>query len=104
MRTLRWRPSCSGVRRFSETDGHKKGRRHLDCPHGRSRKGSTGEARPVQNVKFTKCPVRVVLVENDDGSWTVAKTILDLLAILSPRKITTCMSTQRDLMKETRNI
>ena len=62
---------------LSESDGHKKGRRHLDCPHGRSRKGSTSEARPVQNVKFTKCPVRVVLVENDDGSWSVAKTILD---------------------------
>ena len=62
---------------LAETNGHSKGRRHLECPHGRCRKGSNNEARPVQKVKYTKCPMKIVVAENDDSTWSVRKVVLD---------------------------
>ena len=62
---------------LAETGGKKRGRRCLDCPHGRNRKGSDSEKRPKQNLKYTKCPVSIVINENDDGSWEVTKAILE---------------------------
>ena len=60
-----------------ETEGKRKGRRCLDCPHGRNRTGTTRDTRLKQGVKYTKCPVSIVLNENDDGSWEITKTILE---------------------------
>ena len=62
---------------LAETGGKKRGRRCLDCPHGRNRKGGAREVRLKQSLKYTKCPVSVVLNENDDGSWEITKTVLD---------------------------
>ena len=41
---------------LAETNGTRRGRRCLDCPHGRKKqisKNTKGE-RPVQNIKYTK--------------------------------------------------
>ena len=62
---------------LAETGGKRRGRRCLDCPHGRNRKGGARESRPKQALKFTKCPVSIVLNENDDGSWEISKTVLE---------------------------
>ena len=35
------------------------------------------ELRPNRSVKFTKCPVSIVINENDDGSWEVSKATLE---------------------------
>ena len=35
------------------------------------------EVRLQQSLKYTKCPVSVVLNENDDGFWEITKTVLD---------------------------
>ena len=61
---------------LAETEGKRRGRRCLDCPHGRNRKANR-ELRPNRAVKFTKCPVTVVVNENDDGTWVVSKTVLE---------------------------
>ena len=45
---------------LAETEGKRRGRRCLDCPHGRNRKANR-ELRPNRAVKFTKCPVTVVV-------------------------------------------
>ena len=60
---------------LAESGGKSRGRRCLDCPHGRSRKGKSKGERPNQSVKFTKCPFSIVIMENDDGTWEVSKTI-----------------------------
>ena len=41
---------------LAETEGKRRGRRCLDCPHGRNRKANR-ELRPKSSVKFTKCPL-----------------------------------------------
>ena len=62
---------------LAETGGKRRGRRCLDCPHGRNRKGGARDARPKQALKFTKCPVTIVVNENEDGSWEITKTVLE---------------------------
>ena len=62
---------------LAETEGNRRGRRCLGCPHSRNRKGKLNENRPKQNLKYTRCPVSVVINENDDGSWEVTKAILE---------------------------
>ena len=42
---------------LAETGGNRRGRRCLDCPNGRNRKGGLRDARPKQGLKYTKCPV-----------------------------------------------
>ena len=60
-----------------ESGGKTRGRRCLDCPHSRNRKKGENEARPKQTYKYTKCPVSIVIGENDDGSWVVTKALLE---------------------------
>ena len=62
---------------LAETGGKRRGRRCLDCPNGRNRKGGSKDASPKQGLKYTKCPVIIVLNEYDDGSWEITKTVLD---------------------------
>ena len=62
---------------LAESGGRTRGRRCLDCPHGRSRKGKAKEVRVTQSVKYTKCPAGIVITENDDGSWEITKAVLD---------------------------
>ena len=62
---------------LDETEGLKRGRRYLDCPHGRKRVAKTKGERKSQNVKFTKCPVSIVITENMDKTWTITKVILE---------------------------
>ena len=62
---------------LAESGGKSRGRRCLDCPHGRSRKGKTKGERPNQSVKFTKCPFSIVIMENDDGTWEITKAVLE---------------------------
>ena len=62
---------------LAETGGKRRGRRCLDCPHGRNRKTGVREVRLKQNLKYTKCPVSIVLNENDDGSWEITKAVLE---------------------------
>ena len=53
-----------------------KGRRCFQCPHGVQRKSKATAQRPSQRLKFTKCPVKVNLNEQDDGSWMVTSCVL----------------------------
>ena len=53
-----------------------RGRRTLDCPHGRERNCGNNEKRPQQNVEFSKCPVHININEAEDGSWYTTKTVL----------------------------
>ena len=62
---------------LAETGGKRRGRRCLDCPHGRNRKAGVREIRLKQNLKYTKCPVSIVINENDDGSWEITKAVLE---------------------------
>ena len=41
---------------LAETEGKRRGRHCLDCPHGRNRKANR-KLRPNRSVKFTKCPL-----------------------------------------------
>ena len=45
---------------LAETEGKRRGRRCLDCPHGRNRKANR-ELQPNRAAKYTKCPVSVVV-------------------------------------------
>jgi hypothetical protein len=65
-------------RRGKTVNGERvKGRRCLACPHGIQRtKTGTGD-RPGQRYKFTKCPVKVNLNEQEDGSWEVTTCNLE---------------------------
>ena len=54
-----------------------KGRRCYACPHGIERKKTGGGKRPGQRYKFTNCPVKVNLNEQDDGSWEVTTCVLE---------------------------
>ena len=56
-----------------ETNGESRGRRTLDCPHGRERNCGNNEKRPQQNVEFSKCPVHININEAEDGSWYTTK-------------------------------
>ena len=62
---------------LAESGGKTRGRRCLDCPHSRSRKKGENEIRQKQRYKFTKCPVSIVINENDDGSWEISKATLE---------------------------
>ena len=62
---------------LAESGGKTRGRRCLDCPHSRSRKKGENELRPKQSYKFTKCPVTIVINENEDGTWEISKATLE---------------------------
>ena len=70
---------------LAESGGKTRGHLCLDCPHSRSRKKGENYLRPKQSYKFTKCPVPIVINENDDGSWEISKATL--------RRIIICMHT-----------
>ena len=53
-----------------------KGRRCFGCPHGISRTSKSEAKRPCQRLKFTGCPVKINLNEQNDGSWIVTTCIL----------------------------
>ena len=46
------------------------------CAHGIARSSKSTGQRPLQHVKYTKCPVRVNLNEQDDGCWLVTTSVL----------------------------
>ena len=53
-------------------DGERiKGRRCFQCCHGLKYTRKVTEKRPWQRVKFTGCPVKINLNEQDDGRWMV---------------------------------
>ena len=54
-----------------------KGRRCYQCPHGVTRKSKATGARPSQRLKYTKCPVKLNLNEQDDGSWIITSCVLE---------------------------
>ena len=54
-----------------------KGRRCFSCPHGINRKTTGKGERPGQRLKFTNCPVKVNLNEQEDGSWEVTTCHLE---------------------------
>ena len=54
-----------------------KRRRCLACPQGIERKTDGKGDRPGQRVKFSNCPVKVNLNEQDDGSWEVTTCHLE---------------------------
>ena len=54
-----------------------KGRRCYQCPHGVKRTSKATASRPAQRLKFSKCPVKINLNEQDDGSWLVTSCILE---------------------------
>ena len=54
-----------------------KGRRCFSCPHGINRKNTGKGERPSQRLKFTNCPVKVNLNEQEDGSWEVTTCHLE---------------------------
>ena len=61
-----------------ESEGKTKGRRDLECPHGRKRKQSVNEERSRQSVKYTKCPVGITISEDTNtGKWVVTKAALE---------------------------
>ena len=62
---------------LDESEGTKRGRRYLNCPHGRKRCTKTTGDRKSQNVKFTKCPVSILIQENWDKTWTITKVNLE---------------------------
>ena len=61
---------------FEKNGEYTKGRRCYQCPHGVKRKSKATASRPAQRLKFTKCPVKINLNEQDDGSWLVTSCIL----------------------------
>ena len=54
-----------------------KGRRCYACPHGINRKRTGKGERPGQRLKFTNCPVKVNLNEQEDGSWEITTCHLE---------------------------
>ena len=61
-------------------DGERiKGRRCFQCSHGIKYTRKVTEKRPWQRVKFTGCPVKVNLNEQEDGSWMVTSLFLEHL-------------------------
>ena len=54
-----------------------KGRRCYQCPHGVTCKSKATGGRPSQRLKYTKCPVKINLNEQDDGSWIITSCFLD---------------------------
>ena len=60
---------------LAETGEKRRGRRCLDFPHGRNKKADVREVRLKLNLKYTKCPVSIVLNENDDGSSSTTKVV-----------------------------
>ena len=53
-------------------DGERiKGRRCFQCCHGLKYTRKVTEKRPWQRVKFTGCPVKINLNEQEDGKWMV---------------------------------
>ena len=61
---------------FQKNGEYTKGRRCYQWPHGVKRKSKATASRPAQRLKFTKCPVKINLNEQDDGSWLVTSCIL----------------------------
>ena len=54
-----------------------KGRRNCQCPHGVTRKSKAMGVRQSQRLKYSKCPVKINLTEQDDGSWMITSCVLD---------------------------
>ena len=54
-----------------------KGRRCFGCPHGIVRTSKAEHKRPCQRVKYTGCPVKININEQDDGSWLVTACVLE---------------------------
>ena len=54
-----------------------KGRRCFQCCHGLKYTRKVTDKRPWQKIKYTECPVKVNLNEQEDGSWMVTSLILD---------------------------
>ena len=49
-----------------------RGQRVYKCAHGVERKSrSKDEKRPFQKIKFTGCPAKVYINEQDNGSWKI---------------------------------
>ena len=54
-----------------------KGRRCFQCSHGLNYTRKVTDKRPWQKLKFTDCPVRVNINEQEDGSWMVTSLYLE---------------------------
>ena len=61
----------------SERNGKRiRGQRGYKCAHGVERKSrSKDEQRPYQRIKFTGCPVKLNINEQEDGTWMVTSSI-----------------------------
>ena len=54
-----------------------KGRRCFQCCHGLKYTRKVTDKRPWQKIKYTECPVKVNMNEQEDGSWMVTSLVLD---------------------------
>ena len=54
-----------------------KGRRCFQCCHGLKYTRKVTDKRPWQKIKYTECPVKVNINEQEDGSWMVTSLVLD---------------------------
>ena len=52
--------------------GRIKGRRDFLCSHGIKLISKSASKRPWQRVKYTGCPVRIALCEQEDGTWVIS--------------------------------
>ena len=52
--------------------GRIKGRRDFLCSHGIKFTSKSASKRPWQRVKYTGCPVRIALCEQEDGTWVIS--------------------------------
>ena len=68
--------------KVDENGKRKRGRRIFKCPHGVQRKCKGQGQRPSQRINFSKCPVQISILEQDDDTWIV--TSCDLIHEVHP--------------------